>query len=111
MLYLQANFLSSIGSMASRHSSMHEGPYPTHPHPRGYVANRADPAPVINGRLDLQPCWLAAPWSEDFIDIQGPDKEVARLGLLWCCHNRPGPIITLLCCFLYRYYSSARRFN
>ena len=47
--------------------------YPTHPHPRGYVAYRADPAPSINGRLD-EACWGAAPWSDDFVDIEGPAK-------------------------------------
>ena len=47
--------------------------YPTHPHPRGYVAYRADRAPSINGRLD-DACWGAASWSDDFVDIEGTAK-------------------------------------
>ena len=69
---------SSSPQTSTQEASLNEAPaggmYPTHPHPRGYVAYRADSTPALNGRLDLQPCWQAAPWSEDFLDIQGPEK-------------------------------------
>jgi hypothetical protein len=44
---------------------------------RRYVAPQLAAAPVIDGRLD-DPAWRAAPWSEDFIDIEGPAKPAPR---------------------------------
>ena len=65
------------GTTAAQH-------YPTHPHPRGYVAYRADPAPSINGRLD-EACWRAAPWSDGFVDIEGPAKVCVCMPHVLCC--------------------------
>jgi len=45
--------------------------------PRGYVCHRA-PAPLeIDGDLD-KPAWRAAPWTEDFTDIQGDARPAPR---------------------------------
>src|SRR5262245_25633970 len=54
--------------------------------PRGYVCYRA-PSPVtIDGKLD-DPAWRAAPWSEDFVDIEGdkrpPPRFRTRMKMLW----------------------------
>jgi hypothetical protein len=46
--------------------------------PRGYVCYRAATPPVIDGRLD-DPAWQAAPWTEDFVDIEGDRKPRPRL--------------------------------
>jgi len=43
------------------------------PPPRTYLAPRAAGPPRIDGRLD-DACWQAAPWTEDFIDIEGAAK-------------------------------------
>eukprot|EP00195_Chlamydomonas_chlamydogama_P010478 CAMPEP_0202899086 /NCGR_PEP_ID=MMETSP1392-20130828/7420_1 /ASSEMBLY_ACC=CAM_ASM_000868 /TAXON_ID=225041 /ORGANISM="Chlamydomonas chlamydogama, Strain SAG 11-48b" /LENGTH=392 /DNA_ID=CAMNT_0049585183 /DNA_START=90 /DNA_END=1268 /DNA_ORIENTATION=+ len=60
--------------------------YPTKPHPRGYVAYRSGEALSINGKLE-QASWRAAPWSEEFMDIEGPDKPApyhrTRVKMLW----------------------------
>jgi hypothetical protein len=53
--------------------------------PRGYVCYRA-PAPiVIDGKLEA--AWQAAPWSEDFLDIEGDRKPRprfrTRMKMLW----------------------------
>src|SRR6516225_4467067 len=45
--------------------------------PRGYVCGFASQPPVIDGRLD-DPAWEAAPWTEDFLDIEGPSKPKPR---------------------------------
>jgi hypothetical protein len=45
--------------------------------PRGYVCGFASTPPVIDGKLD-DPAWQAAPWTEDFLDIQGPTKPKPR---------------------------------
>jgi hypothetical protein len=45
--------------------------------PRQYVAFRA-PAPLsVDGKLD-EPAWSAAPWSDAFVDIQGPAQPAPR---------------------------------
>lgn len=55
-------------------------------HPRGYVAYRAEPAPVIDGRLD-DLAWQAAPWTEEFVDIEGEQMlaplHATRAKMLW----------------------------
>src|SRR5262245_5882162 len=59
---------------------------PPLPQPRGYVCYRA-PSPVtIDGKLD-DAAWKAAPWSDDFVDIEG-DKQPkprhrTRMKMLW----------------------------
>lgn len=56
------------------------------PHPRGYVALRTAAPPAIDGDLS-KPCWAAAPWSEEFLDIVGPAGPQpwapARVKMLW----------------------------
>jgi cellulose/xylan binding protein with CBM9 domain len=59
---------------------------PAPPHPRGYVAFRAGQSPTIDGRVD-DSVWLAAPWSETFMDIEG-DRQPrprfeTRVKMLW----------------------------
>jgi hypothetical protein len=54
--------------------------------PRGYVCYRATGPLTIDGRLD-EPAWQAAPWSEDFVDIEGDKKprprHRTRMKMLW----------------------------
>jgi transglutaminase-like putative cysteine protease len=45
--------------------------------PRGYVCGFAAQPPKIDGKLD-DPAWQAAPWTEDFQDIEGPTKPKPR---------------------------------
>jgi len=55
-------------------------------HPRGYVAFKSPKPPTLDGKLDDE-CWKAAPWSEDFVDIEGPAKPKpphrTRMKMLW----------------------------
>ncbi|MEI7909540.1 MAG: carbohydrate-binding family 9-like protein [Verrucomicrobiota bacterium] len=46
--------------------------------PRHYVCPRAKTPPVIDGNLS-DPVWAAAPWTADFVDIQGAAKPKPRL--------------------------------
>jgi hypothetical protein len=54
--------------------------------PRGYVALRALTAPKMDGKLD-DDAWKQAPWSEDFVDIEGDAKPKprhrTRMKMLW----------------------------
>jgi hypothetical protein len=50
---------------------------PSVPHPRGYVCYRASKPPVLDGKLD-DDCWKAAPWSEEFGDIEGDRRPAPR---------------------------------
>lgn len=54
--------------------------------PRHYVAYRATDTLTFDGRLD-EPCWLHAPWTEDFADIGGfhmPEPlHRTRAKILW----------------------------
>lgn len=54
--------------------------------PRGYECRRASEPPVPDGRLD-EPDWLAAGWSERFVDIEGPSRPEprfeTRMKMLW----------------------------
>ncbi len=45
--------------------------------PRGYVCGFVDKPLAIDGRLD-EPAWLAAPWTDDFADIEGSRKPTPR---------------------------------
>ena len=45
--------------------------------PRAYVAGQPIVPPIIDGRLD-DPAWSAAPWTDDFIDIEGDVKPLPR---------------------------------
>src|SRR5262245_11206002 len=54
--------------------------------PRSYLCRRAITPIVIDGKLD-DPAWSQAPWTEDFVDIEGKAKPKPRLRtrakLLW----------------------------
>lgn len=41
--------------------------------PKGYVCFAAGKAPLLDGKLD-DDCWKAAPWTDDFVDIEGDKK-------------------------------------
>src|SRR5262249_58495822 len=45
--------------------------------PRGYVCPRAASPITIDGRLD-DPAWRDAPWTEDFLDIEGTARPRPR---------------------------------
>lgn len=48
-----------------------------YPHPKGYVCGRA-PGPVtIDGKLD-DAAWAAAPWTDEFVDIEGDKRPRPR---------------------------------
>ena len=48
------------------------------PHPKGYVCYRAPAAVAIDGDLS-DDAWKAAPWSDDFVDIEGDKKPKPKL--------------------------------
>ncbi|NGZ77794.1 carbohydrate-binding family 9-like protein [Saccharibacillus alkalitolerans] len=54
--------------------------------PRSYVCGRAPGMLELDGQLD-KPFWEAAPWSEAFVDIEGPAKpnpaKSTRVKMLW----------------------------
>ena len=54
--------------------------------PRGYVCYRASSPINVDGKPD-DPAWADAPWTEDFVDIEGPGKPIprfrSRAKMLW----------------------------
>ncbi|MBS1723860.1 MAG: carbohydrate-binding family 9-like protein [Armatimonadetes bacterium] len=56
------------------------------PHPRGYVCVRAQTPPKLTGKLD-DPAWKHAPWTFDFVDIEGDIRPKpwfrTRVKMLW----------------------------
>jgi Carbohydrate family 9 binding domain-like len=56
------------------------------PPPPGYVCLRTAKHPNIDGKLD-DDCWALAPWSGDFVDIEGDRKPKpahrTRMKMLW----------------------------
>lgn len=56
------------------------------PFPRLYLCARTDAAPHIDGRLD-DASWDAAPWSPDFVDIEGEARPAphrrTNFKMLW----------------------------
>ena len=54
--------------------------------PRHYVCYRTDAPPVVDGRLDER-AWQPAPWTDEFIDIEGdrlpPPRFSTRAKMLW----------------------------
>lgn len=54
--------------------------------PKGYVCYRADTPLLVDGRLD-KPAWVAAPWTDDFVNIEGdaqPGPPLrTRAKMLW----------------------------
>jgi hypothetical protein len=90
-LMLLAICLSASLLMVGQTSDSQEGPalkFEEYPEiqPRGYVCYRADKTPTIDGKLD-EPAWQAAPWSDDFVDIEGDKKprprHKTRMKMLW----------------------------
>src|SRR5262245_51207224 len=55
-------------------------------HPRGYVCLRTASPPVVDGKLD-DVAWRDAPWTDDFVDIEGDAKPRpplrTRVKMLW----------------------------
>jgi hypothetical protein len=56
------------------------------PPPRAYEVARAATPPVVDGRL-VDAVWSRAPWTADFVDIEGPDRPApplrTRVKMLW----------------------------
>lgn len=57
------------------------------PHPRSYGCALAATPPALDGNAD-DPSWSAAPWSEEFLDIEGPQHSPqpwlkTRMRMLW----------------------------
>lgn len=50
---------------------------PPEPHPKGYVCYRTSSPITPDGKLD-EPAWSAVPWTDYFLDIEGPAKPAAR---------------------------------
>lgn len=59
---------------------------PRFPHPKGYVCPRTPTPLTIDGDL-TKPAWDLAPWSDDFVDIEGDVRPRprfrTRVKLLW----------------------------
>ncbi|WP_263382185.1 carbohydrate-binding family 9-like protein [Granulicella arctica] len=51
---------------------------PTLEPPKTYACHPTRHPPTIDGKLD-DPAWLLAPWTTDFVDIEGPAKPLPRL--------------------------------
>jgi hypothetical protein len=51
---------------------------PTLEPPKIYPCHPTSHPPNIDGKLD-DPAWLRAPWTTDFVDIEGPAKPLPRL--------------------------------
>lgn len=47
------------------------------PFPRSYVCGQAEDSVVIDGRIE-ENSWRQAPWTEDFVDIEGDRKPAPR---------------------------------
>jgi hypothetical protein len=56
------------------------------PAPKGYVCFKAEKSPTIDGDLN-DAAWKNAPWSDDFVDIEGAKKPKpahrTRMKMLW----------------------------
>jgi hypothetical protein len=54
--------------------------------PKVYLCRKTNESPVLDGRLD-KPFWQAAPWSDEFVDIEGDRKphppKRTRFKMLW----------------------------
>ncbi|BFH64754.1 MULTISPECIES: carbohydrate-binding family 9-like protein [Paenibacillus] len=54
--------------------------------PKHYICRRAEGPLVLDGRLD-KPFWQAAPWTEEFVDIEGDLRpkpaKMTRVKMLW----------------------------
>lgn len=52
-------------------------PVPEYRPPKGYVCVRASGPITIDGKLD-EPAWREAPWTDDFVDIEGDRRPKPR---------------------------------
>jgi Carbohydrate family 9 binding domain-like len=74
--------------LARMSAGVPQSPRPPDAHvpPRGYVCYRASTPVAVDGKLD-DAAWQAAPWTEDFVDIEGdlkpPPRFRTRLKMLW----------------------------
>jgi hypothetical protein len=59
--------------IASGPDEIRQGPWP----PRGYACARAASSVEIDGRID-EAAWDAAPWTSDFVDIEGNRRALPR---------------------------------
>ncbi|HEU0092036.1 MAG TPA: carbohydrate-binding family 9-like protein [Vicinamibacteria bacterium] len=62
--------VSAIAAAAATTPSPAASPSASAPAPLGYVCHRASAPLQIDGRLD-DPAWRDAPWTADFVDIEG----------------------------------------
>jgi hypothetical protein len=89
LLLLPAGLLAVAGLLPTSGptvSPVVAAPWPAYVPPRGYVCYRA-PGPItLDGKLD-EAAWRAAPWSEDFVDIEGDKRPRpryrTRVKMLW----------------------------
>lgn len=77
--------LASPGPRAAAPPTFVITPYPEIT-PRGYLCRRAPRPIVVDGKLD-DAAWADAPWSEDFVDIEGTvrprPRHRTRMKMLW----------------------------
>jgi hypothetical protein len=75
-----------LAGCAARHPAGSPGQAAAPGVPRHYACHRASGPVVIDGLLD-DPIWEQAPWTEDFVDIEGggkpPPRFRTRAKLLW----------------------------
>jgi hypothetical protein len=78
--------LSPLALAGSLSDPTPHSPGPKFVHPRGYVCYRAKAPIQIDGKLD-DAAWQDAPWTEDFVDIEGDAKPAprfrTRVKMLW----------------------------
>jgi Carbohydrate family 9 binding domain-like len=85
-----AHLLPAVGGVLLLGLALPAAPPPPPPAeyipPRGYVCYRAAGPVAIDGKLD-DAAWQAAPWSDDFVDIEGDRKPKprfrTRMKMLW----------------------------
>jgi hypothetical protein len=79
IVLVSAGTLLSAGSGTTQESA-------ALPQPLSYVCQYTAKPPVIDGRLD-DPAWLSAPWTTEFVDIEGAKKPAprfrTRVKMLW----------------------------
>jgi hypothetical protein len=82
-MYLRLAFLLTLASAIALLSDPVPPPKPLQPTPaeyvppRGYVCYRASGPIVIDGKLD-DAAWKSAPWTDDFVDIEGKQRPKPR---------------------------------
>ncbi|HZU36927.1 MAG TPA: carbohydrate-binding family 9-like protein, partial [Gemmataceae bacterium] len=76
LLIMMAVFIGGMASTFGDEPGTSTVPVAYRP-PRGYVAYRATSPITVDGRLD-EPAWNAAPWTADFVDIEGERRPRPR---------------------------------